>query len=155
MILTAASAIGLLAVAQTSLRGCVLFNDSPSVPTGFYTRVDAPVGLGAFVTVRAVDVAPGYAEARDFADAGDRFIKRVAGVADERVCAEGSSVTLGSLRLERASHDSSGRELPTWSGCHVLGADEVFLLGDTADSFDSRYFGVVKLEEIEGVWSPL
>ncbi|MBX3430011.1 MAG: S26 family signal peptidase [Hyphomonadaceae bacterium] len=155
MIVLAASAIGLLAIAEMSLRDWVLFNDSPSVPTGFYRRVDEPVGRGAFVTVRAVDVAPGYAEAREFTDAGDRFVKRVAAVSGERVCAEGSRVAVGALQFERASYDSSGRALPSWSGCRVLRSDEVFLLGDTADSFDSRYFGVVRLEEIEGVWLPL
>lgn len=151
----AASAIGLLAVAHTSLTDHVLLNSSASVPRGFYTRVDRPVTSGMFVTVRAVDVAPGYAESRDFTDAGDRFIKRVVAITGERVCADGSVVMVGALRLERATHDSGGRALPTWSGCRVLDRDEVFLLGDTPDSFDSRYFGVVDLEEIEGVWTPL
>ena len=45
------------------------------------------------------------------------------------------------------------RELAPLIG--LQGADEVFLLGDTADSFDSRYWGPVRLTAIDGVWRPL
>ena len=51
--------------------------------------------------------------------------------------------------------DSGRRVLPSWSGCRVLEENELFLVGDTPDSFDSRYFGIVTVDEIEGVWRPL
>ncbi|MGE0294633.1 MAG: S26 family signal peptidase [Hyphomonadaceae bacterium] len=38
-------------------------------------------------------------------------------------------------------------------GCRTLEADEVFLLGDTADSFDGRYWGPTRLQSISGVWT--
>jgi conjugative transfer signal peptidase TraF len=130
----------------------VLFNATPSVPTGFYVRTDAPMREGAFVSVRAVDVAEDYATLRGFTDAGDRFIKRIAARAGVRVCAEGESVSVGTVSYARQRSDSAGRTLPTWEGCHVLHDGEVFLLGDTPDSFDSRYFGPVSVADIEGVW---
>jgi len=134
----------------------LIFNASPSVPTGFYLRTNAAPALGAFVTVRAAAVSPAYAHARSFSDASDRFIKRVAAGGGATVCAHGDMVTLGSTQsLRRAAHDSVGRALPRWSGCRRLAAGEVFLLGDTADSFDSRYWGPVGLDEIDGVWTPL
>ena len=37
-------------------------------------------------------------------------------------------------------------------GCRTLSGNEVFLMGDTPDSFDSRYFGPVSADDIEGVW---
>ncbi len=154
-IILGAIAIGALALAQMALRDRVLLNSSPSVPTGLYIRVDDPAALGSFVTVRAVDVAPGYASSRGFTDAGDRFIKRVAAMEGATVCAEGAVATVGALEVPRQSHDSSGRVLPSWSGCHVLEENELFLMGDTSDSFDSRYFGIVTVSDIEGVWRPL
>lgn len=130
----------------------VIFNASPSVPTGFYRRTDASPSPGAFVTVRAAAVSLDYARLRGFADANDRFIKRIAATSGDIVCAEGDTVTIGSFSLNRASHDSMGHTLPHWTGCRALSADEVFLLGDTPDSFDSRYWGPVAISAIDGVW---
>ena len=148
-------AVALLAMSELHRGDLVLFNGSHSVPTGFYVRANAPVREGAFVTVRAADVAPSYAALRHFTDDGDRFIKRVAARAGVRVCAEGVRVAVGAFTYARQMRDSAGRTLPTWEGCHVLHDGEVFLMGDTPDSFDSRYFGVVREDAIEGVWRPL
>jgi len=150
-----AGAIALLAAGELNRRDVVLFNATPSVPTGFYARTDAPVSEAAFVTVRAANVAGDYATLRHFTDAGDRFIKRVAARAGVRVCGEGGNVTVGETIYARQSHDGAGRALPTWEGCHVLHDGEVFLMGDTPDSFDSRYFGIVREDAIEGVWRRL
>jgi type IV secretory pathway protease TraF len=134
----------------------LLYNGSPSVPVGFYLRSDEAPTLGDYVTVRAVEVAPRYAAKRDFADASDRFIKRVAARGGTTICASGALVHIGTrLTLARHAEDNAGRALPAWSGCRVLAADEIFLLGDTDDSFDSRYWGPVRTSEIDGVWRRL
>lgn len=133
----------------------LIFNSSPSVPTGFYRRTDASPARGAFVTVRAAAVSRDYARVRRFSDANDRFIKRVAAGGGELVCADGDTVRIGAHVLTRASHDGLGRALPRWTGCRPLAADEVFLIGDTSDSFDSRYWGPVTTSMIDGVWVPL
>ena len=63
---------------------------------------------------------------------------------------EGSSSD--ATRIER---DIEGRTLPSWDGCRRLGGGELFLLGDTVDSFDGRYWGPVTMNLIEGVWIPI
>lgn len=133
----------------------VLHNGSPSVPVGFYVRSSGPPVRDAFVTVRASLVAPDYARARHFDDDSDHFIKRVAAGAGELVCAHGERVAVGAITLRRLSRDSANRVLPAWSQCRRLRDGEVFLLGDTDDSFDSRYFGPVNITELDGVWRPL
>lgn len=134
----------------------VIYNGSPSVPAGFYVRSHDPVAIGAFVTLRAADASAAYAHERGFDGAEDRFIKRVAATAGARICAEGERVTLdGGRVLMRLARDGAGRMLPAWAGCRKLGPDDVFLLGDTADSFDSRYWGPVRRGLIDGVWRPL
>jgi type IV secretory pathway protease TraF len=60
----------------------------------------------------------------------------------------------GERAAQRAARDSAGRMLPTWSGCRTLHG-EVFLLGDTPDSFDGRYWGPTPLRLVEGVWRPV
>lgn len=137
-------------------RDLVLYNHSPSLPVGVYVRSDRAVGRGAIVTVRAREVAPDYAATRRFDGARDRFIKRVAAQAGDRVCAEGEHMFLaGSRPLHRFTRDSVGRTLPAWTGCRTLQRDELLLLGDTEDSFDGRYWGPVSVSQIEGVWRPL
>lgn len=133
----------------------ILYNHSPSVPIGFYVRVARPPRLGDFVTVRARDVAAHYARQRHFDEPGDLFIKRVGAKAGARVCANGDYVTVASLRLMRHEHDNAGRVLPRWRGCRLLRRDELFLVGDTPDSFDARYWGPVSVAHIEGVWRPI
>ncbi|MBL8550523.1 MAG: S26 family signal peptidase [Hyphomonadaceae bacterium] len=151
--------LGMLAAALATQHAAplVIYNPSPSVPTGFYVRAPGPpAAVGDFVTLRAVNAAPAYAATRGFADRTDRFIKRVAAGPGQTVCAAGEAVTLDDVEIaRRASSDSAGRPLPTWSGCRVLGAGEVFLLGDTPDSFDGRYWGPTPLVAIDGVWRPL
>lgn len=133
----------------------ILYNSSPSIPRDFYVRDSNAPMLGAIVTVRAVDVAPDYARLRDFADAGDRFIMRAAAVDGDIVCAEASTVTInGERAAQRAARDTAGRTLPTWSGRRTL-RGEVFLLGDTPDSFDGRYWGPTPMRLVEGVWRPV
>lgn len=69
------------------------------------------------------------------------------------MCASNAEITLNGARVaERQARDSVGRPLPTWEGCRTLEASEVFLLGDTLDSFDGRYWGPTPVERIEGVW---
>jgi type IV secretory pathway protease TraF len=134
----------------------IIYNESPSAPVGFYIRDGAAPGPGRFVTVRASAVAPGYARLRGFDDASDRFIKRVAAGPGAQICARGDEVTIGgSIALPRQSFDALGRPLPAWSECRALGADEFFLLGATPSSFDSRYWGPVRADTIDGVWRPI
>lgn len=134
----------------------VIYNPSESVPSGFYVRAARSPAAGDFVTIASVRVAPAYAALRGFADHTDRFLKRIAATEGQTVCAEGAMISIdGASRVMRVSHDAEGRALPTWRGCRALGADEVFLLGDTDDSFDGRYWGPVRISDIEGVWTRL
>lgn len=147
----AAIALITLAAGHTD---AVLYNHSPSIPVGFYLRDERAIERGAVVTVRAVDVAPETARARGFDSEGDQFIKRVAAVAGQHVCSDADVLTIdGRVAAERYAQASS--ELRMWSGCRVLRNGEVLLLGDSADSFDGRYWGPVSVDLITGVWRPL
>ncbi len=149
---------GLLAsllITVSGVNDVIVYNDSASMPRGFYLRLSAPPLQGAMVTVRARDVALAYARQRNFAGPRARFIKRVIAVAGARICASGDTVTIGALTVRRIEKDAQGRSLPLWRGCRLLRSGELFLLGDTADSFDSRYFGAVNERQIEGVWRKL
>ncbi|MBL8544858.1 MAG: S26 family signal peptidase [Hyphomonadaceae bacterium] len=152
----AAAGAALIAFALPAASDRLLYNHTPSVPVGFYIRTNAPVTRGTYVTVRAADVAPEAARARDFEGRRDRFIKRIAAVAGDRVCAEGDVLTINDgPPMSRRTHDSTGAELRRWNGCRALAAHEVLLLGDAEQSFDGRYWGPIDRNLIEGVWGPL
>jgi len=138
-----------------SARDIVLYNPSQSLPAGFYLRVSQEPERGAIVTVRARDVAADYAELRAFTDDADRFLKRIAAAQGDVVCATGDQIIAARQTFTRLSHDRYGTALPHWEGCQRLGPGEVFLLGDTPDSFDGRYWGPTPIDQIEGVWRRL
>lgn len=155
-LLATACGFALVAAGAANTRDLVIVNPSPSIPRGYYARTSAAIELDSLVTVLAVDVAPDYAATRAFTDARDRFIKRVAAAAGDEVCASGDEVSInGAMVAHREARDAGGRALPTWSGCRILSADELLLLGDTPDSFDGRYWGPISRRLIEGVWRPI
>lgn len=131
----------------------ILYNPSESLPQGFYVRTEGEPVLGAIVTIRSVDAAPEYSARRNFTDAGDRFLKRIAAVEGDTVCAEGSDIRINEVRVtQRADTDPAGDPLPSWNGCVRLQVGEVFLLGDHPGSFDGRYWGVSKEADVTGPW---
>ena len=150
--LTFALCLGIGFGAVSTLSDVVIYNASQSMPQGVYVRMHSPIVRHSIVTVRARDVAPDYAATRRFTDANDRFLKRVVALDGDVVCAHGPLVTINhKVTLQRRTVDHLGRALPTWSGCRRLNG-QLFLIGDTADSFDGRYWGPVASELIEGVW---
>mgnify|MGYP000057406423 CR=1 FL=1 len=131
----------------------ILYNPSDSIPKGFYVRGGSELVRGSVVTIRSVNAAPNYAAKRDFVDAGDRFLKRIAAMEGDMVCAEGSAISLnGDPVAERANVDEAGNPLPSWNGCVTLDAGEVFLLGDHPGSFDGRYWGISESADLIGPW---
>lgn len=134
----------------------ILYNPSDSIPKGFYVREWSELTRGSVVTIRSVLAAPDYAETRDFTDAGDRFLKRIAAIEGDSVCAEGSTVSVNDrLIANRAYVDEAGHPLPSWTGCVTLGSGQVFLLGDHPGSFDGRYWGISQRADLTGPWRPL
>ena len=150
------STLALAVVLSAHAAPLIVYNPSPSVPVGFYWRGAGTPRIGDLVSVPAVIAAPDFARARGFTDRTDRFIKRIAATSGQVVCAHGDQVSIDGVRVvDRLPQDKMGRTLPSWSGCKKLAAGYVFLLGDTADSFDSRYWGPVSLRVVDGPWRPL
>lgn len=74
-------------------------------------------------------------------------MKRVAAGEGDEVCRIGVQVTLNG---QPTVHAQTIQQLPFWSGCKVLKAGEVFLLGETDNSFDGRYFAITSAMDIVG-----
>lgn len=129
-----------------------LVNESPSLPRGLYVRQ-----AGAAPARNVIVAIPQPMGARAYLGQlgmpGDvLLIKRVAAAGGDMVCRrDGRFVTPGRTVVVR-TRDQRGVDLPAWRGCRRLTAEELFLLGDTPSSFDSRYFGPVQRSSVTGVY---
>lgn len=70
-------------------------------------------------------------------------------------CARAGALQVEDWTIPRRSHDRRGAPIPRWSGCRRLAPDELIVLGESQDSFDSRYFGPVRAGQVVGVYEPL
>lgn len=148
-------ALSALAITAVHTPKLVILNESQSLPRGLYVRaVDQAADRGAIVAVAQPVPARSYlAGLRMPADVP--LLKRVAAVGGDIACATGGEVRLPDRTLAVQPHDRLGAALPIWRGCKRLAADQVFVVGDTANSFDSRYFGPVSHRQVEGVFREL
>lgn len=135
----------------------LLWNASASAPVGLWSVAPGrSPARGDMVVARLGEPWRGMAARRHYLPANVPLIKRVAAVPGDRVCAFGNTVWInGVVGATRQSVDGQGRKLPTWSGCILLGKDEVLLLMDAEASFDGRYFGPTRRRDIVGKAYPL
>lgn len=134
----------------------LLYNHTPSVPLGFYLYDGRDVQLGDIVAFVLPPAAHHYAHRRG--DSTDQLLlKPVVAIGGDHV------TTLdGELRINGAfvctipTHDSHGRRLPQWSASRVLRDGELFIVSTRIDnSFDSRFFGPVRMGDVIGVYRGL
>jgi conjugative transfer signal peptidase TraF len=155
--LLAALALVLLAsphiVSNTPL---VVWNVSPSVPVGLYHVVRRSPRRGDLVLVVLPEHVSKLTTARRYLAPRSLLIKPVAAIGGDRVCRLGSRVWVsGHAGVTAGAVDALDRPLPTWRGCRLLHSTQVFVLGPSADSFDSRYFGVIDVRRVVGIAVPV
>lgn len=148
-------ALALLAWASQAAPTPAMINETPSLPRGLYLRnPGAVIRRGVIVTAAPPPEGRIYLQTLGAPD-DLRLLKRVAAVGGDTVCRTAATVQTPLRRVTARDRDRRGARLPAWRGCGPLAADQVFLLGDSADSFDSRYFGPVSRGEIRGVFRPV
>ena len=135
----------------------LVWNASASVPVGLDRAAPGVPHRGDLVLVCTPDSVATLAAERGYLPAGVPLIKHVAAVAGDDVCVSGSAVFInGVVVARRLKADRADRPLPRWNGCRRLDRNELFLLADAPDSFDSRYFGPVMranfIERLVPLW---
>lgn len=141
----------MLAIPVSANSARLVWNATPSAPTGLYSIEQGRWHVGDRVAVKPAEQLAADLERRGVLPRGKLLIKRIAAGQGDTVCRDGVDVTVNELAVAVARDVSgSGEKLPVWLGCRTLGPSDVLLLGDTADSYDGRYFGATSANGILG-----
>lgn len=148
-----------IALAHTgNFRPVLVYNASASVPLGYYRVLRTnDLNVSDIVLLHTPASVRELADQRRYLPKSVPMIKYVAALSGDEVCAAGDEIRInGKIIARRKGFDRLNRPLPTWSGCRILASDEMFLLNSLApESFDGRYFGVVKTTLVIGRLAPL
>ena len=148
--------IGLVLMAAPNGDPILVWNATPSVKIGFYRISSRSPTRGDIAAVRLPTRAARLADGRGYVPRHALLLKPTAAVGGDRVCRWHTRILINSaFRSAASTHDRAGRLLPSWFGCRRLRAGDVFILGQSTDSFDSRYFGVVPAPRVVGQAIPL
>jgi type IV secretory pathway protease TraF len=103
------------------------------------------------VLIRLPPAVAELAHQRGYLPKSAYLIKIVLAVAGDHVCRFGTYVLVRGMFVRRAlPRDRLGRRMPIWHGCRRLAGDELFVLANNPQSFDSRYFGFVSMRAVVG-----
>lgn len=151
------AAAALLSVAAPLSR-VLVWNMTPSVPTGLY-RVGDAAGLrvGERIALDPPLRLRDYLAARGYLAAGMPLLKEVAALPGDIVCRGGLAITINGRPAGSAlARDRRGRVLPAWHGCRTIAPNELFVMNSRApDSFDGRYFGPLPRDRVIGRARPV
>ena len=157
-ILAGVVAAATLATLTVPVSRYAVWNATASVPTGLYAiRGRASLHVGERVAILPPPELRRLLAERHYLPASVPLLKRIAAVRGQRVCRFGHGVTINGTDVGAArARDHLGRSLPAWSGCRTLHAGELFVMNPSApDSFDGRYFGVLRLADVIGRATPV
>jgi conjugative transfer signal peptidase TraF len=135
-----------------------VWNASASVPIGLYS-----VHPAHRLTVTALAVAyppeplAGWLAQGRYLPLGVPLLKPILALDGQTVCRVGPLITIDGRQMGIAHEkDHSGRPLPFWQGCRVIGHSEIFLMNPHEPaSLDGRYFGPLPIASIAGLAEPL
>ena len=146
-ILVVATVGVVMLIASAGVEARLVWNFTPSIPTGLYWIEDRAWEKGDRVAVEPSGRLLRTLQRTGVLENGRLLMKRVAAVAGDEVCRSDAQVSVNGSDVATARSDA---KLPMWSGCFRLDVGDVFLLGETEDSFDGRYFGVSSADDVVG-----
>ncbi|MCR9078562.1 MAG: S26 family signal peptidase [Hyphomonadaceae bacterium] len=130
----------------------LIWNRTASAPIGFYWVKDSPVAYDRWAVLSPKSDASHWAETHGFVGKDWPLLKAIAGLPGDKICREDQAILInGEVRALAVKQDHMKRDLPVWSGCHMLSEDEIFLLNAHPKSLDGRYFGVTRIEDVDGI----
>jgi conjugative transfer signal peptidase TraF len=152
----AVAAIGTIMDAGMTPR--FVWNASTSVPIGLYSVHPAHhLTVTPLVVAYPPEPLAGRLAQGRYLPRGVPLFKPILALDGQTVCRVGPLITVDGREIGVAHEkDHSGRPLPFWQGCRVIGHSEMFLMNPYEPaSLDGRYFGPLPIGSIAGLAEPL
>jgi conjugative transfer signal peptidase TraF len=141
-------------------------NTTPSIPVGVYQLTHDALTKGAYVyfcpprsPVFEMAKERGYISAGFCPGGYGHLMKKILATQNDVVTIGKAGVQINGQLLPLSiplRADGAGRLLPKYVVSKTLDSAEVLFMADNNDySFDGRYFGAIKREQIEGVIRPV
>ena len=129
----------------------LIWNASESIPIGWYFVLRRPPRKGEIAVLKPVEWVELLASERQYLPKNVWLLKPLAATEPSIICRFGHYVFAdGKLVAKAQIADKLGRQMPVWKGCIRLDKSDFFLLSRHPDSFDGRYFGLVKRDQVIG-----
>lgn len=129
---------------------------SASVPPGVYRVLpDRAWSRGALVLFEPPAAAHRAWQGGRGPGSRDRWIKMVAGIAGDAVCALDTALTVNGKTIAEVPPPAAAPERPALRGCEIVAPGMVYLVGLHPRSLDSRYWGPVDNAAIVAKVEPL
>ena len=132
-----------------------IVNRTPSsAAPGIYLRTHAALRRGALVEVCLPHAVAVFAASRAYirgtgrcSDNTEPVIKEIGGMPGDEVYIDPATIL---------ATDSGGRPMPrSFPGRHLIQAGQIWLEGNAPNSFDSRYFSSVPMNDVQAVLRPI
>jgi conjugative transfer signal peptidase TraF len=164
----------LLSIATIVILMCGVFftmggivNNSSSIPSGLYWKVDKPLAIGKIVVFCPPNrkefqeaLNRGYIGTGCCPDGFGNMMLKVAAKRKDRVTINNSGVYVNDVLYPQSqplAKDREGRPMTALTLDHYeLKENEILLMSDSNDDpFDSRYFGLIDTAQVDSVISPI
>jgi conjugative transfer signal peptidase TraF len=146
----------------------ICFNTTPSVPLGLYWKTQDPLKKGSYVIFCPLLTQPfSIAKQRNYITSGlfcpnkyGYLIKQIVALKGDSIAVTNTGVFInGHLHIQSKPlrFDLIGKKLPYYRITNfILKENDCFLMSKNDPlSFDSRYFGVIPLSQIQTVIRPI
>ncbi|WFU45198.1 S26 family signal peptidase [Bradyrhizobium sp. CB82] len=135
-----------------------VWNVSESVPLGLYRLQPLKqLTVTELVAIQTPEPLASFLDWNGYLPIGVPMLKRVLALPGQTVCRSGLTITVDSIEMGQAREgDRRGRPLPSWQGCRVIDAGEIFVMNwQSVDSLDGRYFGPIPASAVIGHALPI
>lgn len=122
---------------------------SPSIPGGVYLVLpEARWDRGSYVLFEPPAEVRWALEALTGQGSRPLWAKSVAAVAGDTVCASEGGLSVNGRPVIDVAPPAAAEGRPRLRGCEVVGAGKIYVAGQHARSFDSRYWGPVDMSRV-------